>query len=229
MRIFKSLKEVISEVGRDLVELGVLVPSDSVQGWEVKGDTDFDMKEITGYAYRLSGDEILGFMDLTEAEASWVQAESIDRTDECWKNPGRAWNYRGEIWRPMLVKGRFDYTYNERLRTQLPLMIEELKRNPNSRQTVLLIYQEQDQRGWGGRFRVPCSLSYQFIIRDERLHLIYSMRSCDYFNHFKFDVLLALNLQDYVASELELSSGTLTHFIGSLHCFRKDWEKAGVF
>lgn len=234
MRIFQTFREMLSEVGRDLVELGVTIPSDSVQGWEVKGNLGFEMKEITGYAYRLSHQAVdtPGFKELlTSDEAGWIQDESQSRVDSEWINPGVAWRWRRSLWEPMLVNGRFDYTYNERIRTQLPRLVAELSRNPHSRQAVLLIYQEQDQRGWGGRFRVPCSLSYQFIIRGAAMHLIYSMRSCDYFNHFKFDVILAMcllwDVRDRVNKNLQI--GTLTHFIGSLHCFRRDWEKAKIF
>ena len=138
------------------------------------------------------------------------------------------------------------YTYGQRLRrfgeveskylgTKLPVVdqlekvVQKLLREPGTRQAIITIYDKEDQRGLGGKFRIPCSLTYQFLIRDGKLNLIYHMRSCDYYTHFKFDVALAILLLHYVARKLKVDRGYFTHFIGSFHVFRKDWEKAGVF
>jgi len=85
----------------------------------------------------------------------------------------------------------------------------------------------------GGFRRIPCSLSYQFLLRmggiSEKLslNLVYNMRSCDVATHFKFDAALACMLLNHVAGKLGVACGSLIHNIGSLHCFRKDSE--GIF
>ena len=40
--------------------------------------------------------------------------------------------------------------------------------------------------------------------------------------HFQNDVYLAVRMLKYVASETGLPVGTFTHWLGSLHTFRKD-------
>lgn len=230
MRIFGSTKEAFSEVGRDLVEMGVENKSDSVQGWVVDSeDNDFDMKELIGYAYSITwNDDIMS--ELTPPERDYARIEHEHRIDPRWINPGIAWKARRNLWEPMLNdNGMFDYTYNERMRTQLGILISELQIHPNTRQAVITIYDKFDQHNLGGKKRVPCSLHYQFIRRNDFLHMIYSMRSCDYFAHYKVDVVLALMLLEYVASKINCRPEYFTHNIGSFHCFRKDWKDAGIF
>ena len=85
----------------------------------------------------------------------------------------------------------------------------------------------QDMMNWRGLDRIPCSLTYQFLIREGKLHCIYSMRSCDFVKFFQSDVFCTAELTRYIASSLEIPVGSLTHFLGSLHAFKKDLE--GVF
>jgi len=229
MRIYSNFKEMHSEVGRDLVELGTFHSSDSVQGWKVKGNPLYDMKEIIGYSYKL--ESIKDAHELFEKnEWDYLFAEVAERVCGQPSNPGKSWEHRREVWEPMLdIRNRFDYTYSERIAPQLNYVVEELEKNPNSRQGVILIYDKRDRYCFGGVERIPCSLSYQFLVRGGYVHIIYNMRSCDYFTHFKFDSVLAYMLMDWMAIHLKRLAGTLTHNIGSLHCFRQDWEKAKIF
>ena len=83
----------------------------------------------------------------------------------------------------------------------------------------------------GGGNRIPCSLNYQFFIRNNHLHCIYSMRSNDFLGHHVIDLYCASGLMEYVVKELKstypnLKVGSLTYMGGSLHAFHwnlKDW------
>jgi len=232
MRIFQNFTEMHSEIGRDLVEMGVQVNSASVQGWKAGerfSEEDLLMKEVIGYTYKLEGCK--GWQEFFDNdEHHWLYQEQLDRVNPEFLNPGTSYGYLSDFWSPMLRdNGMFDYTYNERFRLQLPLILNELKLHPNSRQAVLVMYESKDQKGYGGNFRIPCTLSYQFLIREGKVHCIYHMRSCDYFNHFKFDVMLAWALMEHVSSILGYETGYLTHIIGSFHCFKKDWVSANIF
>ena len=130
MRIYNNFKEMYSEVGRDLVELGILVPSHSVQnynpdlvccpeGTAAEWNKMHDAKEITGYAYRLQ-DSFSWREVLEKDERNYVDKEVYDRMDFYYQNPGRAFRARLEVWEQYRDNdGEFDYTYNERIRTQL--------------------------------------------------------------------------------------------------------------
>jgi len=235
MRIYQNFKEMFSEVWRDVFELGIRSKSESVQNIQDVGE-EYDMMEIMGYAY-----ELTNTMDYDDSfdleEIKWLTAEFGDRINPVKVNPGSAWKYREKLWKPLMNRlGAFDYTYNERIRDQLPIIIDELRKRPNTRQAVMTIYSPLhygDISFLGGFRRIPCSLSYQFLLRTGAitekllLNLVYNMRSCDVATHFRFDAALACMLLNHVAGKLEVKAGSLIHNIGSLHCFRKDSE--GIF
>jgi len=243
MRIYQNFKEMFSEVWRDVFELGVRSQSSSVQNIENVGE-EYDMMEILGYAYELT--DINSFpTSFKMKELDWLREEFAERISPVKINPGKAWRYRAELWKSLMnMRGAFDYTYNERIRDQLPIIIDELRKRPNTRQAVMTIYSPihyGDISFLGGFRRIPCSLSYQFLLRNRHLfskeigvatrglclNVIYNMRSCDVATHFKFDAALACMLLNHVAGKLDVGCGSLIHTIGSLHCFKKDSE--GVF
>jgi thymidylate synthase len=67
------------------------------------------------------------------------------------------------------------------------------------------------------------------MIREGKVDMIYTMRSCDFLTHFAIDVALALMMQNYVANTLERPTGRFTHFIGSLHSYAKDMKAREIF
>jgi len=230
MRIYKNSYEAIREVERDLMEMGITYQSATCQDQDVRDNPDFETKELSPYAYSVTNPA----MDLTEMVLykkdhnylSWVENEAMERYFGCEvKNPGSAWKINREMWEPFLHEGLFSYTYVERLQEQLLYAKRELKRNPASRQVMLTMYdRHQDMMNWGGKSRVPCSLSYNFLIRNGKLTLTYTERSCDFYNFFQADVYCAIFMQREMAKELNIPVGKFTHFIVSLHAFKKDMK-----
>ena len=51
--------------------------------------------------------------------------------------------------------------------------------------------------------RVPCTLGYHFIRRDDYLHMFYFIRSCDYIRHFRDDIYLAMRKAHYILEGLK--------------------------
>lgn len=158
----------------------------------------------------------------------WANAEFEDRISLEPRNPGNAWKELPEVWEPMienqkleagLITRRFSYTYSERLTYQLMEALEELRSNPNSREAYLSIWNSTVDPFRLSRRRVPCTLGYQFFIREGKLHLIYLQRSCNFPKHFQDDIYLARKLQEWVADKLEIPPGSFSHWIGSLHIF----------
>ena len=236
MRIYQNALEMIKEVERDLAEMGVRYQSYSVQDKIVKDDHDYETMELSGYAYKLvaseAGFDLLDSMlryKKDEEFVTWAKAEADERLyPPVGRNPGKAWRKRGEFWKPFMRNGYFSYTYVERWNEQIGYILKELCDRPTTRQAIMTMYdRHQDMMNWGGLDRVPCSLTYQFLIRGDALHCIYSMRSCDFVNFFQADVYCTAQLQYWLCEQLDLRIGTFTHFIGSLHAFRKDLE--GVF
>jgi thymidylate synthase len=240
MRIYNDCLEMVKETERDLAEMGIEYESETVQDQHLVGE-DRMTKEISPYAYTIVSNDNGSFEELHKFLVykkdkpehidfhKWLAAEAEERFIGCSnKNPGEAWEKYSSFWQQYIRKGKFAYTYVERIQEQLSYVIEELHDNPNSRQVVMTIYdRHQDLMNWGGLDRVPCSLTYHFLIRNKRLNLIYSQRSCDFFKFFQADVFFAISLQNNIADTLNIKCGNFTHFINSLHVFKKDVK--GVF
>jgi thymidylate synthase len=233
MRIFQNAMEMVKEVERDLFEMGIRYQSDTVQDRNVSKDPGFRTIEISGYAYALTGfsglDEMVKYLG---NNLFWAEEEAKERLypSVCDPNPGMAYLNDLTKWKKFLRDGMFSYSYAERERYQIPYVIRELLARPNSRQAMITVYDvHQDMMNWGGRDRVPCSVSYQFIVRDEAMTLIYTQRSCDFLAFFSTDVYLAVRLLFHVAEQVNAKPMRLIHFIGSLHSFAKDLEGRGIF
>ncbi len=73
---------------------------------------------------------------------------------------------------------------------------------------------------------IPCTLTWQFLLRGERLHMVCSMRSNDLWKGFLYDCYVNTVIQRYVAARLGVTAGDYHHFAGSLHLYERDVEKA---
>lgn len=231
MRIYSTLKEAYNEIQRDLVEMGTEVHPETMQDKVIKDDPNFMTKELTGYCYAITSRTTLhkDFLDLG-GNLNYVKAEVQDRTSDHWLNPGHSYLHRIDVWNEFLHNGRFSYTYNERIREQLPFIAEELMKNPNTRQAIITVYdRHQDMSHIGGKARIPCSMHYQFLIRRGSVDCIYTMRSCDIFTHFLYDVTMTMDLQEYISNIIGREPGRFIHMIGSLHAYRRDYDKKGIF
>jgi hypothetical protein len=107
-------------------------------------------------------------------------------------------------------------------------VVRLLARDPLTRQAYLPIFFPEDTGAVHGG-RIPCSIGYQFILRDSYLHCIYQLRSCDFVRHLRDDLYLASRLLLWVLEELQahagwdgISPGLLTTHITSLHIFEAD-------
>lgn len=224
MRVYQNCIDASNELKRELKEMGIEYQSDTVQDKFVGDDPAFKTLELMGYSYCIQQwpdlEDLLEHMNM---DIPWVHHEINERLDLTLinKNPGIAWKQREEFWKPYIRNGCFSYAYPERWHAQIPYIIRELKEHPNTRQAILSMYEStKDMMNWGGRDRVPCSLTYQFFIRNKELHVIYSQRSCDFTLFYASDVYTTIQLMMYIANEVGIKYGSFYHNIGSLHCFK---------
>lgn len=241
MRIYSSILDAVKETERELFEMGIDNHAPTVQDLDVSKNSNYDSKELIGYGYSITEFEdknkIFDFF-FEEPEASKVLRysgnELTERLSHIPLNPGKSWMYREDYWKRFLHDGKFSYTYSERMHFQLYRIIEEMETNPSSRQCVVTIYDShEDLENLGGKKRIPCSMYYHFLVRNisgkNRLQLIYTMRSCDFYTHFPVDVWIAVTLGLGVGNAVNAPLYSFTHFISSLHAFRKDFEKRRIF
>ena len=106
-------------------------------------------------------------------------------------------------------------------------VVNLIHREPFTRQAFLPIWFPEDTGvTFGGR--VPCTIGYHFIRRGNNLHIVYYIRSCDFFRHFRDDIYLACRKVIWMLEELrklnpdewnDVNPGLLTMHITSLHAF----------
>lgn len=228
MRLFVDWLECYEEVKRDLAEMGIEVKPKTMQDKIVEGNEDFYTMELQNYSYTLLN---ANSKEITGVTQPWADEEFQERVDISGRvNPGKAYRHRPDIWCEYMHNGKFAYSYNERIMLggQLLDIINRIKQDKDSRQLWLSIWSpEIDPKRLGGISRVPCSLGYNFQVRDGKLNIHYVMRSCDFNTHFINDIYLAIKLLEYVGEKTEIETGSFTHTVFSLHIYKKDIE--GVF
>lgn len=99
---------------------------------------------------------------------------------------------------------------------------EELRKDPDSRRAVIHIRTPSDSILESKD--VPCTLSLQFFIRENKLHLHISMRSSDIILGLAYDVPAFTTIQEILANELGVELGEYVHTSNSLHCYERDFE-----
>ena len=318
MRIYKDHTEVISEIKRDLFEMGIVNKSYSMQNKVVSWNSDYDTKELLNYSYLLLNfygiEKVFQFKEFVNAEVgkilayakdkkiepkqvinqlisemknqnliveanwleenfsldlvnnyektrdmiwyileTWAKVDFLERTWPVAANPWKAWKLRFWVWSEFTVKEegeedrKFDYSYSERINGKLEKIIEEINLHPTSRQLIIPIFESKDLEHLGWNKRIPCSMSYQYIIRktwvkndltyncaeledwnEYSISIIYNQRSMDFLTHGPIDQYMATKMLEFVHSKLIhkwIILGWLFHNITSLHAYKKDWTK----
>ena len=103
--------------------------------------------------------------------------------------------YPERLWTPKLKGIRYEYG-------DMNDVVEMLRKEPYTRQAFLPMWFPEDTGAVHGE-RVPCTIGYHFIRRDDVMHLTYYIRSCDYLRHLRDDVYFNMH-------------------IVSLHCFKNE-------
>ena len=99
-----------------------------------------------------------------------------------------------------------------------------LRKDPSSRQAIIHIKEPRDLRVYPTK-DVNCTMTLQFLIRNNALHLIVNMRSNDVWLGLPYDVFNFTCMQIQMAMELGVDIGIYYHNAGSLHLYKKDLNK----
>jgi hypothetical protein len=112
-------------------------------------------------------------------------------------------------------------------------VIKLLASDPLTRQAYLPVWFPEDTGVVHGK-RVPCTLGYHWMMRDNKLHVFYPIRSCDFALHFRDDLYLTVRLTMWLLQQLrqadhkfwnDVDLGEFQFWAGSLHCFINHWRK----
>lgn len=118
-------------------------------------------------------------------------------------------------------------------------VVDLLAREPYTRQAFLPVWFPEDT-GAHHMERVPCTLGYHFMLRDDKLHIFYPIRSCDFVRYLRDDAYMAARLGLWIINAVAcktpgdiahgidesqwdmVSLGELNMFMPSLHIFEGD-------
>lgn len=130
-----------------------------------------------------------------------------------------------KVFKNFLDDGIFHGAYGPRIHGNLRKVVHQLKKDDSSRQAVLTIYNSDKDTNADVK-DVPCTLSLQYFIRDNKLLARTSMRSNDLYLGMPYDFVQFIALQGAIAQALGIEMGTYSHTVGSLHIYEQHMREA---
>ena len=145
--------------------------------------------------------------------------------DQNVRNIGKA----ASTWKDIAsVDGLVHSNYGVCLHNGWDRVVNELVRFPESRRAVIALNQPDVDYGMKD---VPCTMFVQFFVRDDKLHLIWNMRSSDFAFGFCNDVAVGMLFLQMMRNELMertdipwIGLGSFTYNATSLHCYEPHWH-----
>ena len=153
-------------------------------------------------------------LEYAEAEWQWYLSgnPSINKLGELYgKIP--------PIWERMADENNevnSNYGYQWKRHNQLENVINILKKNPNTRQAAISIYDGKEIHQYA--FDTPCTYAVQFIINNKLCMSVY-MRSNDIWYGFCNDQYQFSSLQKLVAQRLDIKIGWYYHHAHNMHLY----------
>lgn len=236
-----------------VVKVGQEVEVGEWQSQDVRDKPEFISRELRHEVFKLNVEDTMEDLQRdVKPNLPWAEDHFRERVSGQPMNPPPS-----EAWWPYRVRQNedhkageiFSHTYPERIWPKyankeeyftphrgiryefgdLDELITLLVKNPLTRQAYLPIWFPEDTGATSGQ-RVPCTLGYQFLIRNGRCDIVYYIRSCDLLRHFTDDVYMACRLLQWVVGKLlahrvDVMPGWLVMYISSLHVFRGDYPR----
>ena len=225
----KTLSQGIDYLRRLVIEEGTSVSTNTWQGKESPGM----FKECLGVSIKVQMEE-----EPDVGRQPWADEHFAERVSGQPLNPPPShlrWSTGTTNY--FEKEQKFSHSYPERMwpKTLLPhgiryntadlnTLVEVIKNDPQTRQAYLPIFFPEDLTAASKGDRVPCTLGWQFIVRENQLHCFYPIRSCDVARHLHNDIYFANRLALWIRSkaDLHVSMGSLHFVCTSLHCFEQD-------
>ncbi len=250
MNTFPSLSTAIKALELRMVSEGCPVQPKFWQAMDVSAKPEAEMRELTFVSFNAPMPKQEFELEAqTKPNMPWAEDHFQERVAGEPVNPGTTWlswpwsnsadkhrknqkfnhNYMERYWPKFARDGikhqeGIRYPYGD-----LNDLIKQIAKDPLTRQAYLPVFFPEDTGAVHGE-RVPCSIGYHFMIRNDELHITYQLRSCDLWRHFRDDLYLTVRLAQWVRDsllldhQLSLKMGNIHVFISSLHLFINDYR-----
>jgi Straboviridae dCMP hydroxymethylase len=187
---------------------------------------DSDTIEIIGARFLADEESIFGEVnrDYVRRELEWYGSQSLNVNDI----PGGA----PEVWKRVATPdGRINSNYgwmiySEANGNQYGNVYRELNADRNSRRAVMIYTRPSmhvDQRA-DGMQDFACTSTVQYLIRDEKLHAIVTMRSNDVVFGYKNDRAWQDHVLRQLADDVGIDPGDIIWQAGSLHVYERHFH-----
>ena len=182
--------------------------------------------EIINASFFADQDAIFGTpnLDYIERELQWYKSKSLNVNDI----PGGA----PEIWKMVAnPNGRINSNYGWCIYSfengdQFNKVVEELKRNPDSRRGTMIYNRPSMHYDYNtsGMSDFMCTNAVQYLIRDGKVNALVYMRSNDAVFGYKNDYAWQKHVLQEVCNELNLPMGNIYWNVASLHVYERHFK-----
>lgn len=118
----------------------------------------------------------------------------------------------------------FSSSYGWKIKEQIDVIKQELVNHDESRRGYVNILTPDDAVILTTKttHEYPCTIGFQFFIRNNDLHMVVNMRSNNAYSVMPYDVYNFTMLQHHVAQELKIGLGLYYHQINNAHIYKGD-------
>ncbi len=190
--------------------------------------------ELVGAQFLADEDSIFGEVDwnYVRRELAWYDGQSRNVNDM--ENPPKIWKdcASPEGW----INSNYGWMiFSESNGDQYECVLKTLREDPYSRRAIMIYTRPSMHYDWceDGMTDFCCTNTVQYLIRDEKLVAMVSMRSNDAVYGYKNDRAWQLRVQQNLADTLGVEVGSLIWMVGSLHVYERHfplvehWCKTG--
>lgn len=188
----------------------------SVFGYQMRFDLSKGFPLITTKKVHIKSiiHELLWFIS-GNTNVRWLQERGVTIWDEWADKDGELGPVYGAQWRSW---PDYDGTSID----QLAEVIDEIKRNPNSRRLIVSAWNVADV----GHMKLPpCHLLFQFYVADGKLSCQLYQRSCDSFLGVPFNIASYALLTHIVAHQCGLEVGDFVWTGGDCHIYNNHFDQ----
>jgi len=158
--------------------------------------------------------------------ADWILSGKVAVSEEMKALNPNAGNF-GTMFNDILCTA-----YGPRILEQVPFVVRELQRNPDSRRACIMMLGTDDRHvadalhAGTTNCEYMCTYAFNFRVRNGALDMTVSMRSNNYTTTVCQDVYVFARLQEKVADLLQVAVGAYYHHTVSGHIFNGEAPKA---
>ncbi|CAG5079330.1 Thymidylate synthase thyA [Thermobacillus xylanilyticus] len=175
---------------------------------------EYDGPDMTNFGLRAQQDP--AFAKLYEEQEAIFKRRILE-DDEFAAKYGELGNVYGKQWR------RWETSRGETI-DQLRNVIDEIKRNPDSRRLIVTAWSPEDAVPERAALP-PCHVLFQFWVANGRLSCQLYQRSGDLFLGVPFNIASYALLTHMIARECGLTAGEFVHTIGDAHIYLNHIEQ----